>query len=301
MKLYIVGNGFDCHHNLKTSYNHYREFLSNTYPQMVIDYEKFPYLDILDSPWSDIERALAIDYRSLMENCIKEGYPDGTETHLGTWLNMDIELEKATYFVKDFTGRCFVQWLNQINYQVKKDLNLSAEDYFICFNYTDTLSKIYAIDQSNILYIHGRLQNIEKIKDNISIRKEIQFGAVGLSASKIETELYDKYEKVFLSQLFIFPAIFVLCEFIQKSTKNLDKNVPILSNFLNGKTPNEIVIMGHTLNGSDTLYYDKILIPLFKDKKWTFYRFGGKNGRDANMIKSFIAKNNLLNVEIIDW
>ena len=70
MKLYIVGNGFDCHHNLKTSYNHYREFLSNTYPQMVIDYEKFPYLDILDSPWSDIERALAIDYRSLMENCM---------------------------------------------------------------------------------------------------------------------------------------------------------------------------------------------------------------------------------------
>ena len=67
MKLYIIGNGFDCHHKLNTTYSSYRKYLSDIHPEIALDYERFPYLSIPNSPWSDIEKALMIDYRSLMQ------------------------------------------------------------------------------------------------------------------------------------------------------------------------------------------------------------------------------------------
>lgn len=301
MKLYIIGNGFDCHHKLNTTYSSYRKYLSDIHPEIALDYERFPYLSIPNSPWSDIEKALMIDYRSLMQEKVNYAYPDGIESKNGMWLNIDLELHKSTEFINGFTGKYFAEWLNSINYdEAIADLNLSKDNIYLNFNYTDSLQKLYGIENKNILHIHGQLSRIRRLND-ISVRKELQFGAVGISAKDIEKELIDKYRHCFLSSLFIKPAIDVLCEFIHKSTKNLNKNFAPLIQFIETKDVEEVIVMGHKLDGADIKYYEHVLIPSFKNKAWIFYRYGGKNSYDAAIINDFINKHTLKNTCIIDW
>lgn len=69
MKLYIIGNGFDLNHGMKTSYNDYKQFLEKFYPGIFYEYEHFNYLSLVSSDnsrWADIEYALSIDYDAMM-------------------------------------------------------------------------------------------------------------------------------------------------------------------------------------------------------------------------------------------
>lgn len=57
MKLYIIGNGFDLNHGMKTSYWNYREFLAQKHSTIIREYENSPYLRAYnynsDSRWAD--------------------------------------------------------------------------------------------------------------------------------------------------------------------------------------------------------------------------------------------------------
>ena len=43
MKLYIIGNGFDLNHGMKTAYWNYREFLAQNHSTIIREYENSPY------------------------------------------------------------------------------------------------------------------------------------------------------------------------------------------------------------------------------------------------------------------
>lgn len=67
MKLYIIGNGFDLHHGLPTSYGDYKRFLSKKYAGTVQDYEDFVGIhNKKKEAWKDIENALKVDYRKVL-------------------------------------------------------------------------------------------------------------------------------------------------------------------------------------------------------------------------------------------
>lgn len=42
MKLYIIGNGFDLNHGMKTAYWDYREFLAQNHSTIIREYENSP-------------------------------------------------------------------------------------------------------------------------------------------------------------------------------------------------------------------------------------------------------------------
>ena len=65
--------------------------------------------------------------------------------------NMEI-MSKIDYF----TGFYFYKWISQIEFfNINSDLSINADDYFISFNYTDTLEQFYNVPQDHILHIHG--------------------------------------------------------------------------------------------------------------------------------------------------
>ena len=43
MKLYLIGNGFDLHHGLETSYYHYKKYLLSKSKSIVVEFESFEY------------------------------------------------------------------------------------------------------------------------------------------------------------------------------------------------------------------------------------------------------------------
>lgn len=298
MKLIICGNGFDLHHNMYTSYCCYKKFLIEEYSEVYEKYEEFPYLSFDKDQWNDIERALSIDYHQFMEDAMDDRLDPMEDSDRRNHI-MQQNAEMATSFIKDFTGKCFAQWLSKVktsHVKPKIALNISSDDLYVNFNYTDTLQKVYSVPDKNILHIHGKLDKVKCKKNSESVRKEIQFGAADLDEVKAKKELKKIYGKDEFYGIVIEPTINALCGFIAKASKNLNKNYNKLKKFIENKEITEIKIMGHSLNGADLAYYKDIFVPKYKELQWTFM-----NHNDSENIRKFISRYELQNKSIVNW
>jgi len=177
--LFIIGNGFDLHHGLRTSYANYKEFLENGNWDAV---EEF--MEITSSAnneqesWTNIESALKINYTDILHNCINKINDQRLiEDYLDSGMNdlynaAEYFLRKENWFITDFTGRMLYEWLDSVNTESavpdqKMAKQFTEDDRFLCFNYTNTLETVYQIPKQNILYIHGNLQKLSKIEERV--------------------------------------------------------------------------------------------------------------------------------------
>lgn len=155
MTLYILGNGFDLAHGLKTRYSNFRDYLAKKQTNKISSL-----LDSLESVydqdelWSDFERALG----NPNENFIKE---------VNALFGIDL-------FGSLFIGKLkqeFKSWIQEAifsNLEVSPKFQLSNNDKFISFNYTQVLELVYDISDANILHIHGCVE-VDKFKDDIFV------------------------------------------------------------------------------------------------------------------------------------
>ena len=327
MKLIIIGNGFDLHHQMPTGYGNYKDFLSIHHQDAIKDFESFGYL-IKESDsdlWSDIESNLTIDADSLISDFIENYYPDLSSDSDYTFDEMREELKSITQFIYDFTGAYFLEWISGINpndYIGYKDLTLDDDNLYITFNYTNTLETLYNIPSDRILHIHGRI-NDELISNmlgggsyhpaktmeeaeimdpipfspinNYTVHSEIQFGSVHNNPSLIENELFNKYSNDDCYGASISQAVGEITNYCNASYKDLKANYPKLEDFLNNKPITEIIIMGHTFDGIDEPYYADVLVPVFKDIKWVFYIYNSEN------YNSFVEKYGICDYKTILW
>lgn len=333
-RLIICGNGFDSHHHLKTTYWNYKEFLEEHYPEIFKNYEAFPGLvDYGKGYWHNIEESLEIDYATYFQDTVSMNYPDILNDESDSrWYNIEINLENETEFIKMFTGQCFFEFLSIVSLNVpqsptiKRFINRKSD--FLTFNYTETLEKVYGISDKRILHLHGKLNNIKMIINpplspdisncstmeeiettaipdtplinNSFVREEIQFGAVGINAEQVKRELYQIYSEDDFFGVSIEPAIDKMADFINMSTKKLQKNIPTLKEFIANKKYDEVIIMGHSILCADELYYKEVLVPAFINAKWIFMNYAGDTSCKIN-IEKFLKKYQLKNTEIIDW
>lgn len=173
MILYIIGNGFDLHHGLKTSYNDYKTFLNRSYPDIIREYEDFVGVYKNDRvAWSNIEDALKIDYLEMLRryadlpSTLDEIYTISHEPGLLYYHNnLEHAFKGLTDFITDFTGKYLYDWLLSIdNDNVTPDLNLDQDDLYVTFNYLDSLERFYHIPDERILHIHGSLKRLGGLK-----------------------------------------------------------------------------------------------------------------------------------------
>lgn len=320
MKLYICGNGFDLHHGYKTGYREYREFLIKYYSHAYFKFEEFEYLDFcLSDKWCDLERSLTINYEECISDAISEYYPNLNDDSDSRWYRLDIDLEEQTKFIYDFTGKYFLEWLNQIDFSnTNNKMSLDKSALFITFNYTNTLEKVYDIDKDNIFHIHGNLdlvgyQNIldwvipsfstieeaevlEQVQvdeiNNNTVRTHIQFGSIDNNAETINLELENKYGQDDFYAVSIEPAIDHIIGFSHAASKNLEKNYERLTSFISRKNINEVIILGHSIMGGDYAYYLEVIIPKLKNCNWTFYWHSLDDNKIVNkFIESFSLEN----------
>lgn len=184
-KLFIIGNGFDIAHRLKTSYDDFRKHLildteietdglvipeSTQMPDGEIIYNKTEILSMLffliseaesnTEKWSNIEASLANlnfdDAFYFSEVFDKDGDTDLWKTVLN---NEDIasNLLIPTLTIQDL----FSEWVETLDIhcaKAKKDFLklIGQQDLFLTFNYTNTLEEIYNISKDRICYIHGK-------------------------------------------------------------------------------------------------------------------------------------------------
>ena len=160
--LYIIGNGFDLHHGLKTRYLDFRNFLKQ---------------DKTDNKHRDLLKLLSRNFElpeddgekewNLFEENIK--YANSMPFIKGVPLNENTievscdNLAKEIGTINNSLDPAFYAWIKSLEDGMKKLKTLNNMDMpligdkalYLSYNYTDVLERFYGIAQENIFHIHG--------------------------------------------------------------------------------------------------------------------------------------------------
>lgn len=298
MNLYIIGNGFDLNHGLKTSYHHYRNFLRQKYPFVLNEFNNFQYFTYggcsEDELWINLKISLTLNYSDMLSNAIENGYPDLNNESDSRWYEIQYDLENQTQFISDFTRDCFYDWLSSIDTSMCfRRLNLNSNALFITFNYTNTLEYVYSINPNRILHIHGAWISYEPL-----MTSSIQFGSIENNPQNAEKDMESQYSGDDFYNVSIRPGVDEIVGFCSASAKNIKQNYTIMSEFISSYQIDEIIIMGHSFLGIDAGYYNDILIPRYHDCRWTIYVH---TKDDCDNAKLFISNYGIKNFTIRQW
>lgn len=167
--LYVIGNCFDLHHGVKSSYHCYMEWLKENHKD---DYQKI--IDFYGNKaeeyewWNEFETNLGyFDIREKVENWAFLNQPNDKQLEdmkidvmAGAW-DAQTEIDGIMSILKD----SFHEWIDSLKpaLSANKIVIDSQNAYFINFNYSLTLENVYNVPSAQILHIHGCLNDDEYI------------------------------------------------------------------------------------------------------------------------------------------
>lgn len=183
--LYVIGNGFDIHHRIPSSYKNFRTWLEDNDPDLLSRMDEVLGL-CTDEWWNEFETNLGEVYavKDFTEEVALENSPNlaSEEFRSGDWDNARYEVEdRLGSLIADLKAD-FQLWASQLPPGDDGEVVLvnSKEAFFLTFNYSLTLEKLYGIRPEIILHIHGSALD----KDSIVVGH-------GRSYSVIRDELDD--------------------------------------------------------------------------------------------------------------
>lgn len=158
-KLYIIGNGFDIHHGIPSRYSNYRKWLEENDVDLLERLRN--YYDVDNKEWwNQFETELGYpDVLEYIDETAFENQPDfgsddfrDRDYHVGQFVAED-EIGSLVSEIKD----TFSDWIESLpGPKSDKKIMMEKDDaFFINFNYTDTLQKLYNVEPTVILFIHG--------------------------------------------------------------------------------------------------------------------------------------------------
>jgi len=185
-RLFIIGNGFDVSHGLKTTYEDFHNYLKKEYPDAKGDEPKLPestempdgseeydeneiagflmYLisktELGGDKWSDLENSLGLlDFDEFFDYLPDIFDRDGDHDYWHEMynnqdqaLNLVIPTEKITEFFSDWINTIKINKNTPINHNFVRLMN-DKSDMFLTFNYTKTLEILYHAKKA--CHIHG--------------------------------------------------------------------------------------------------------------------------------------------------
>lgn len=219
--LYIIGNGFDCYcHEMKTKYKDFRDYLIELYPDseevygvplqtLTPDHHGYDFADedivayivqVLDTcqgdDWSDLESALGADIYEVFEDEFDNIDMNDDDNDIFNSIGKNQENGHTIATIFDKVKELFFDWVNKClgeisydevecktNYRMILRENLD-DSYYINFNYTYTLEKVYGIDADKVWHIHGQVGDCyEKIlfghgNNSLTFDEKSRWGAV---------------------------------------------------------------------------------------------------------------------------
>ncbi len=265
--LYVIGNGFDQRHGLKSSYGEYHEYVHNNTPNV----EDFLYqyfflkekLYIKDEKyyWCNFENDLASfdaeQFYSDYDN-VSEGTGDQENPQRSDYYGVEDEMKEESENRYSDIKQSFWNWIEEISKTEiePKNMHFEKDAIFLSFNYTPTLENVY--DISSVLHIHGYIGD--------SNEEKLVFGH-GEDSSEGEVPAFDEdgesnYSPVFDSQA----ASHALFYQFQKPVKDIiDKNLFFFDSL---KYIEKVVVLGHSLNEIDMPYICRIRDSISDSSSW---------------------------------
>lgn len=297
--LYVIGNGFDLHHGLDTSYESFGEFLKQADKELHALLNYYFHLSSFnkESPWSDFESKLAnFDFEEAMNEfsdrdvCVSA--KDFRDRDWHTYEQEVIRLvDRLTSGIKD----AFERFILNVKFPDKiedKRIRISPHALFLNFNYTDTLERYYAIKKENLLYIHNRAGDTSGVilghgtlPGDISTEGENEEQEPSnLSAEEMEQWLEWKSGQYDYS---VESAKSAAISYYEKSFKNTESILSENSDFFEkiGSVSN-VTVLGHSMSNVDWEYFSKIAASASDSCRWVITSHGSQ---EAEMVKKALS------------
>lgn len=282
MTLYIIGNGFDLAHNIKSSYADFFNQYNGEFAEYFDSNDKIKY-------WKDLENALGrIKAKNVVEIC-NEGIEFDLDYSLSSSAlledkpgdNFESDVEK---FLTDFA-----EWVRKIDIYEEYGIDMEDDELlynlrkgalYFTFNYTETLEEIYKIPTSQICHIHGFRCNP---KDEIVIGHNNAKEPIESDEIKDDDPNYIYSSKK--------NVISIRNKMQKQYDSNMNKNWDFFERL--GKV-GKVVVYGHSLDEVDWPYFKKMFEIIGPKVPWHIYDHEGEN--ESN-IKKFIEyfKPNIVN------
>ena len=163
-ELFIIGNGFDLAHGMKTRYADFKQWLIENNRIDVIHELQSAYPAKMGKNfllWSDFETALGqYDIKKVInwswEDLFLTTVSIGGQRFDSPQFFLDTQLN-------DIINGAFTAWAKQIRLAENTVYTLPEDALFLTFNYTDTLETLYGIPEKQVLHIHGRASTGDKL------------------------------------------------------------------------------------------------------------------------------------------
>ena len=267
-RLYLIGNGFDLHHDMNTKYSDYADWLHMNYSDLYWCLFRV-YGVKVDDLWSNFEESLAaIPPESILGSNISIPYvamTGGVVKSLSGNELVSPEIGRTLDDMFEDIRNTFHEWVRQVNSPNKlKSIELIKNSaFFINFNYTNTLETVYGVKPKDILYIHGNAFRDEEIVigHHMSQKELNQF---------YSTKGMDKEQTV---------DMLLAQKQIGKMYKDTDAVVDLYKEHFNLlRDVKEVYVYGLSCSKADKPYLGYLCNTLeLRDVEWHFSYYGNKS------------------------
>ena len=282
-KLYIIGNGFDMHHGLKTSYLDYAKYIKSAHFHV---YEaltqNFPLTDIEDHvKWDPLWARFEASLGDLYTEEIMDKYsdyvanPGADDFKDGDWDTIAIYIEQEIDDLLKGLKMTFTKFISSVEFPIldsQQLVKIDSKSRFINFNYTETLELYYNINRDDILYIHNRSGESENLLLGHAVEEPDLFPEPKMPEGLTDEEKEDwKDYQSDNYDLSIQRGQWEIENYFSKSLKNTKEILKLNYNiFKELHEIKEIFVFGHSISEVDQPYFETILRNLITlDAKWT--------------------------------
>ncbi len=305
-KVYLIGNGFDLHHHLKTKYSDFKEFLFRQNSSLVNKIDEI----FSDKGWGRDE----IEFWSTLEEMLETlSYIDECELYQDAFDGSETDTDRASYwhdpkFNADNKSeelliplemkKYFDNWVDSIdlqNVKIDKSLELCKTSFYLCFNYTETLQKVYKVPEKQVLHIHGKIgkeyilghNGSEEIPYKGDLWQPYDDGSGQLTSDEdirsveVKESINDTYLNLFGS-------------YYKNSVKLIEKNKEWFNNFSNA---DNVIIIGLSMGNEDMVYLEKIVELVPPNCQFTIYYYKSND----YIVSNLGGLLNRFKVEYIEW
>lgn len=263
--LFIIGNGFDLYHNIKSSYKHFCSWLYlNNHEDFVDNIERM-FSDSFhwhDSLWSNFEGILGKYEPDRIQFWMNIAPANVYDKH-----DLDESMKLLKQAIRNIRP-LMKKWAEHIEIgQVEPKLKtyLGQDSLYLTFNYTKVLEEIYNISAYSICHIHGC------VGDDVLI--------VGHNSNRNPYSINTGQEEEEIPQG-------VIVREMNKLNKKIDVQINKHNSFFASLSNiHHIVVLGHSIAGVDSRYFERIHSIVPQNTRWYFSEH---SDADTSRIRHFI-------------
>jgi hypothetical protein len=250
--LFVLGNGFDLLHGLPTSYKPHLKALAVEAERFPGEWESYS----LDGDlWSDVEARLAHPDVDLVLQHLEQYSPDYSSDREGDRDGIIHEAERLLTFPLDEFAQYADDKLEGVLPLQRFSRLFGRDDYFLTFNYTHTLERLYGADPSRVLHLHGE----------VGVSRLI----LGYTPGSLQgAEALRKWDDEETFEFYQSRAYEAVAQRLASFEKTYQHKALIEFARRISRSPDQVFVYGHSFGSVDRPYFER-LARRFADVPWT--------------------------------